>query len=248
MEPAKSYLDLLARLKAKFSSTPMHNVRLLGLVFCRPDNKLAREEILPSLGYYHHRSAKNIDFYFAGFGTTSAHEGSDIVISTGVESKPEWTFNLKSFGEFCHEIERRTYWKYSGGSDFMLVNCHYDEKDEPQLDFEGAVILTLEVLRQQRRLPDVGMLFENIFRHCEAARKGDEAWDYGLDAEPGSALMELCKFLLDPAAVGGKPIDAESSSEPAKKIDVKDSAPQTPVLIKGPFRYDLAKGALIVMA
>jgi len=246
MNPSKSYIQLLAHLKEKFSDNPKRHVRLLGLVFCRPDNKLAREEILPSLAYYHNRSGKNIDFYFPGFDSNAPRESSDVVVHSGIPSKSEWVFNLKSFGDFQEQIESETSWRYSGGSDFMLVNCHYDDKGEPHLDFDGAVILTLEELRRQNRLPDVGIFFEKIFRHCEQFEQSDEAWGCGLDAVPGSALMGLCNSFLTDAG-GVKPVGVVPSGEPVIEVDSKESAPQAPDLITRTFRYDLGTRSLIIM-
>jgi hypothetical protein len=243
MNTAKSYIQLLADLKAKFSANPKRNVRLLGLIFCRPDNKLAREEILPSLAYYHDRSRKNIDFYFAGFDKGTTHESADIIVSSGIPAKPEWAFKLKSFDEFREEIEKHTRWHYSGGSDFILVNCCYDEKGEPHLDYDSAVILTLEALRQQGWLPDVGMFFEKIFRHCEQFERNDEAWGHGLDAVPGSALIELCESFLNDCG-GGNPKDIGTRRASVKEAET--SKPQTPKLLTGMFRYDLGTRSLII--
>jgi len=248
METAKTYTHLFEHLKAKFSGGPKHNVKLLGLFFCRPDNKLAREEILPSLAYYHHRSGKNIDFFFAGFDKVLAHDVSDIVVSSGIQAKPEWFFDHDSFHGFRIEIESRTSWQYSGGSDFMLVNFYYDDKGEPHLDFGGAVILTLESLRQKGRLPDVGMLFEKIIRHCEEVdvKGGDESWGQGLDARPGSALMELCKSYLNEPEGADEPTDAGPNKPAVKKTDAEENTTQTPVPFKTGFRYDIARRMLIV--
>ena len=245
MNPTKSYTQLLAHLKTKFSVNPKRNVRLLGLVFCRPDNKLAREEILPSLAYYHNRSGKYIDFYFAGFDRNAPGENSDVVVHSRIPSKSEWVFNLESFGDFQEQIKSETSWRYSGGSDFMLVNCHYDDKGDPRLDFEGAVVLTFEELRRQNRLPDVGMLFEKIFRHCEQTEGSDEAWGYGLDAVPGSALMELSNSFLNEFS-GVNLANAVLNQKEKKEVEAKGNAPQTIKLIVGYFRYDMAKRALII--
>lgn len=42
--------------------------RMLGFLFARPDLPLARDEIVPSLNYFHHRAGDKIDFFCVGYG------------------------------------------------------------------------------------------------------------------------------------------------------------------------------------
>src|SRR5688572_6394124 len=97
METAKRYVELIAHLKGRYLANPKHKTRLLGLVFCRPDKALAKQEILPSLPYYHRRSGKNVDFYFAGFDDKLVSERAGDAILSGNPSKPVWNFDLELF-------------------------------------------------------------------------------------------------------------------------------------------------------
>lgn len=43
------------------------STRMVGLLFAPREARLAKDEIVPSLDYFHHRSGHNIDFFCAGY-------------------------------------------------------------------------------------------------------------------------------------------------------------------------------------
>ena len=69
MLPAGSYKALCRDLSKSFKTNPdwLDRVRMVGIVFARPDTPFVKSEMLPSLTYYHHRSGQHINFYWAGF-------------------------------------------------------------------------------------------------------------------------------------------------------------------------------------
>jgi len=46
-------------------------VRLVGLIFGRPNLELVQKEIIPNLSYWHHRSGSHSDFFCIGFSNES---------------------------------------------------------------------------------------------------------------------------------------------------------------------------------
>jgi hypothetical protein len=44
------------------------NVRMVGILFARPDSPLAKSEIVPSMPFFHQLSDSHIDFFCAGYG------------------------------------------------------------------------------------------------------------------------------------------------------------------------------------
>ena len=68
MVPAYSYEIACRELANAFRHSSPENVRMVGLLFARPESSLASSEIVPNLDYYHHRSGKHIDFFCAGYG------------------------------------------------------------------------------------------------------------------------------------------------------------------------------------
>ncbi len=53
--------------EGNFAKAPEIQVRLVALLFCRPELSLMKSDILPSLNYFHERSGDHTAFYFAGF-------------------------------------------------------------------------------------------------------------------------------------------------------------------------------------
>ena len=51
----------------RHSDGAVANVRMVGLLFAPAEVRLERDEIVPSLEYFHHRSENNIDFFCAGY-------------------------------------------------------------------------------------------------------------------------------------------------------------------------------------
>ena len=248
MEPSRSYPILLARLKKRFEENPNRKLWLVGIVLCRPQLKIAREEIIPSLSYFNRESGKNIDFFFAGYDVKPVEDSECVPIQTGISSRPDWYFNPDEFDRVVEEIRDKTKkrYRYTGGCDLILVNCLHSETGEAWLDFSDSALAPLEVLRNQGRLPDTSHFFKSIFDYCRASNTGDPAWGFGVDAEPGSSLVELCdKFLSQSNRVENL---GASRAAPIQKSDLKKSQVNQldGNLLKGPFRYDLPIRSLIL--
>ena len=232
----------------RFEENPNRKLWLVGILLCRPALKLAQEEIIPSLSYFHRESGKNIDFFFAGFDDNPAKNAEGVSVKTGITSRPEWHFDVDEFTRFAGDIHDKTNkrYRYTGGCDLILVNCLYSKSGEVWLDFDNSALAPLEVLRNQGRLPDTSHFFKSIFDYCRAANTGDPAWGFGVDAEPGSSLAELCdKFLNQSNRV--ETLGATRTA-PIQKSDLKKSQmnQQEGKLLKGPFRYDLPTRSLIL--
>lgn len=178
MEPSRSYPILLARLKKRFEENPNRKLWLVGIVLCRPQLKIAREEIIPSLSYFNRESGKNIDFFFAGYDVKPVEDSECVPIQTGISSRPDWYFNPDEFDRVVEEIRDKTKkrYRYTGGCDLILVNCLHSETGEAWLDFSDSALAPLEVLRNQGRLPDTSHFFKSIFDYCRASNTGDPAW------------------------------------------------------------------------
>jgi hypothetical protein len=171
-------------------------VRLVGLVFCRPQAKLAREEIIPSLLYFHYRSGEHCNFYFGGYHQGwEARPGETLVGNQG-DSLP-WIFSGRDFNKFRREIEVRTRWRYSGGTDLILANAVAGHQpDKADIDFRTAICANLEQMKAEGAFFETGMLFERVFRYADehGGDKEDPSWGFSDAAGlrlAGSALKEL---------------------------------------------------------
>ena len=139
-----------------------YTVRMAGVLFTRPNSQLGKLEILPNRDYWHIRSGENIDFFWPGYTT-------------------RWEFDPKLFNEFVREFEAKTRWKYSGGSDLILLNVHFDpnsiSEDKPcgrcRLDFNSAVLCQLDRMIRDEAILSVETFFQDIFKFAEQQPGGE---------------------------------------------------------------------------
>jgi hypothetical protein len=176
------------------SSTLTQVIRLTGLLFARPENKLAREEILSSLSYFDERSGDHVNVYCPGYSKSGA--GTVIAEVSGVK----WTFSVPRFNEIRKQLESQTKWRYSGGVDLILLNARTgSESDKEVLDFSSVVSVNFEKLKQEKAIDSVQKFFEQIFQYAERCNGTDPAWgvsDRFGGKLAGSAFKQLILSLL----------------------------------------------------
>jgi len=210
--PAFSYQIVCRKLAHAFKtryrqSAPEQGVRLVGLLFSRPTSPLAKEEIIPNLDYFHHRSGNHVDFFCAGYGQYWQGRRDEFPDQTrvGPGQHSDWLFSAMKFNDFRGEIERMTRWRYSGAVDLILANGRYDaEQDEGHIDFSSAISCQLDKMKREGAITSVEAFFEEIFRFSETTRGRDPTWGFsdkkGI-AIAGSALKRLILELL-PRKIG----------------------------------------------
>ena len=166
-------------------------VRMVGLLFARPQTAFAAAEIVPSLRYYHHRSGRHINFYCAGFHPQWSLSRLD-------QGKELELYYDHEFDAFRREIEVRTKWRYSGGSDLLLTNARFDGA-RARLDFASAISADLVKMKAEEAVSSVDSFFEAIFHYSEHQDGKDPTWGFsnGLGNQiGGSALKHLLISLL----------------------------------------------------
>jgi hypothetical protein len=179
---------------------PSSKVTLVGLLFARPELRLARDEITSSLQYFDHRSGKHINFYCAGY---IPYGGAIEDYRTfGVDG---WVFSTPKFDAFRQEIEARSRWRSRGDCDLLLMNAYYDTSARrAALDFTSAIVCHLDAMKAEGAISSVPSFFESIFQYAEHADGDDPAWGFsdsqGLSAA-GSALKRVVLSLL-PKEIG----------------------------------------------
>lgn len=195
MLTAPSYKDVSSSLHYYMSPGEQgKKVRLVGVMFCQPHSKFAKDEILLGLRYFHYRSGEHVNFYFAGYGQGYEAPPGDILAVAPAEG-PGWVFSARAFNDFRAELERRTTWRYSGGSELVLANARFDaDRNLAYLDFSSALAITLERLKYDGAPADVGIVFERIFAYAESCDGTDPTWGFSDQAAKtlvGSALKSL---------------------------------------------------------
>jgi hypothetical protein len=171
---------------------------MVGLLFAQSRIPIAREEIVPNLPYFHHRSGDKIDFFCAGYGRYWYPPPEDQEKVT--TDDPPWLFSLSLFGRFCDEIEQLSTWKYSGEADLLLMNAHINPAPAAAgLDFSSAVVCDLEQMKRDGAIRSVPRFFEEIFRYAGRAAADDPAWGFsdkmGLHIA-GNAMKRVVLSLL----------------------------------------------------
>jgi len=148
-------------------------VKMIGILFVQPSHKIAKEDILPNITYYHERSGKNVNFYLAGYG---AYLGQEVEVVCRIDSTA-WQYSPKSFNNLREEIEKRSKWKYSGECDLIILNAKCSEKDNAVLlDFSCCVAININDVIRVGAIPSTMNLFEVIFRYAESQKGDDPTW------------------------------------------------------------------------
>src|ERR1700682_4350886 len=74
--------------------------KLVGILFCAPSSKVGKDEILPNLAYFHHRSGMFVDFFCVGY------EESNDPQCVAVVGNSKWNFNAQDFTACLAQLER----------------------------------------------------------------------------------------------------------------------------------------------
>jgi hypothetical protein len=186
-----------------YGTSTSATARLIGIVFCRPESRLAQSEIIPVLTYFNCRAEHNVSFYFGGYqGDYDESHNQDpgaIVTVAGPDGR-SWYFSPRLFDEFRRDVEAKTTWRYSGESDFILTNVRY-KGDDPRyrhayLDFTSCMVVRLDNLANLAPAPTVSALFERVFQYAERQNRQDPTWGFSDSLAGGIARSGIWNVVL----------------------------------------------------
>jgi len=173
-------------------------IRMVGLLFAPPEARLARDEIVPSLDYFHHRSGNNIDIFCAGYRRYGYAPQPDERPVT--RDDPPWFFSIAQYERFRREIERLSRWRYGGEVDLLLLNARFDqERDTATLDSTSAIGCDLDRMIKDGAIQSVRRFFEDGCRFAENTSGADPTWGFSDELglrTAGSALKRVILALL----------------------------------------------------
>ena len=173
-----------------------------GLLFARPSNKLVAEQILRDLGYSHHCSGENVDFFCAGFSRYTRGRGypdeKKIPSADGPESS--WFYSDIASNEFRRELAAEADWEHGGDPELVLTNAKFDiRRGRTLLDFGRSIKLNLEKAKIDGAIVSVPNLFEKIFRFAETQPRNNPTWGLSdklvLDAGQNALWNLVAEFL-----------------------------------------------------
>jgi hypothetical protein len=138
--------------------------RIAGLLFAQPKSPLAQAEIVPQLEYFHHRSGNDVHFFCGGYSAyANVYRDNQPVVRI---NETQWYFSPMQFNLLRQQIEVKTSWRYSGGTDLVLVDVNISP-EKASLDLNSAVLFPLERMKQDGVIISVATFFEEIFRFAE---------------------------------------------------------------------------------
>lgn len=197
----RSLTDYLLRTEED-EHLPLDKFRMAVLLFARPELPLSKEEIIPSLPYYHVRSGRTVNFYCAGYKTGPGFEDDVLIARIGGY---DWFFSTERFNAARTEITAHSTWEYSGGCDLILANAGLrmtsgpPPQPEAYLDFSTALAVNLEKMKAEHAIDSVAGFFEQIIKFTEKYDGSDPTWGFS-DAEAktlaGSALKSVVLSLI----------------------------------------------------
>ncbi len=200
MIPAWNYAQVCRELdqafRYRYPAEGNGDIRMVGLLFAPAEVRLAKDEIIPSLEYFHHRSGNHIDFFCAGYSRYGFTPGERPV----TQDDPSWMFSLELYDRFRREVERHSRWRYSGEADFLLLNAKRGyESDTASLDFSSTIVCDLDRMIREQAIHTVRRFFEDVFRFAEGVQAPDPTWGFSDEMgvrTAGSALKRVILSLL----------------------------------------------------
>jgi hypothetical protein len=161
--------------EARYPASVADPVRMVGILFAPAGSAISRNEILPRLDDFHHRSGSNIDFFCAGYGAywpPDWVQDARVVATTTYPSGAtcEWQYSAQHFNRLLSEVHEYTpQLKYSGEVDLLLVNARRDSFGLVDLDFSNVVVLMISRMKADKIIDSAPELFERIFEYAESA-------------------------------------------------------------------------------
>jgi hypothetical protein len=169
--------------------------KLCCILFAPPFDNISTTQIIPRLGYLDHRTSKNIHFYlvgYYGYGTEDFYypDGKSLgQTKYKDETEIPWYFSQTKFAEFIDEMEQHTSWKYSGGTELIILN--------EKADFENAIIFKIDSMLKDGALENVSQLFEGLIQHSRINRRTVEKFSIdGIGKQTAEAFVDALIELL----------------------------------------------------
>ncbi len=169
-------IDPLARNAMAAINGKLKRHSLVGVLFCNPHTPFCKTEILPSLNYFHHRSASYINFFCCGYG---AYWSDNIYVDfqpITIIDGTQWFYSDKALVEVVEDFEKRTKWKYSGENELLILDVSPSEKTD-DITINHALVCNLEKMKKDEAFSSVRAFFEDLIRYSSSNELAN-AWEY----------------------------------------------------------------------
>jgi hypothetical protein len=142
------------------------DLAMIGLLFARPSDPFAKENIVPELDYLSSRSGEHMDLFCVGYSRKPRNPRLHRRKPTVTVKNINWWFDSESFDEVRQEIEQESKWKYSGGTELLIANAR-SSFDAAAIDYSSAIPCRLEEMQNDKAIPNVRQFFEKVFEYAE---------------------------------------------------------------------------------
>lgn len=161
-------------------------VALTGILLARPEDSLTKDEILPNLDFWSHRSGEWVDFFCVGYlprWFADSTSGLPAVVTVG---NGEWAFARTAFVELLTDIESATGVEYDGSPCLLLLNCYYEgTRNRARLDYSRIVWINFREAISEKAISTPTQLAEYVFQfakganaHPRAKPSADPVWEF----------------------------------------------------------------------
>jgi hypothetical protein len=174
--------------------------KLVGLLFCMPTSKQGKDQILPGLDYFHHRSGVFVDFFCLGYGTDPGSlNGREPLQPITAVNGTHWYFDSREFNACRAQLEAQIKWRYSGETDLILAVARKPKAGLAYIDYSCAIACNLEQMERDGAIQSIRAFFEKIFQFGEQYKGDDPVWKlsdkFGIEGG-GQLLLEALLTLV----------------------------------------------------
>lgn len=150
---------------------PQYSVAVF--VLCHPDSGPAKE-LRKRRAYFDIRTGETWDVFFPGYYQYGSMNDPD-----AIELDEYWAFSPRAFDTFRRDLERETNrrWRYTGGSDLVLLNAVVDQSGAVTVDYESVISGPMTDSQDGTRTLTLAQVIESISNDLEAQR---ESSTYGV--------------------------------------------------------------------
>ena len=168
-----------------------HN--FIGVLFCNPNTTFCKNEILPHLNYFHHRSGKYINIFCCGYGAYWPEElYRDTQVVATIDGT-EWLYSDKALISVISEFESTTKWRYSGENELLLLDI--SPSTDTSLNINSAIVCNLETMNRDQAFTSVRSFFEGIIRYSATVENAN-GWRRFLQEQHESVWAGVGVLLL----------------------------------------------------
>ena len=177
--------------------------KLVGIIFCLPDTKIAKDEIFPFLEYLNVRSGDLVDFFLPGYGTDWPAEYQADPKTVATVKGAKLMFSAEAFNKLRADLAAKTTWFYSGETDLILLTAKYSALGSSPISFAPSNAVNLEKMLKDQAITSVRSYLEQISALADKY-EGNDPVSYLSDqfgVKIGGEFLENALLSLVPAPI-----------------------------------------------